>query len=360
MLSSYPVCLGSSGQAPMFSGVKKYTSIIELLVILRITLNKVMPSRIPGLVMIMTIISSSWMWVGSASAQERTTVCFESNLGNFCAELYDDITPLTVANFLNYVERGDYDGTIIHRNIPSFVVQGGGYYFNDATKLAEQVSADPAVQNEFKESNLRGTLAMAKLGNDPNSATNEWFINLADNSFNLDNQNGGFTVFAKVLGNGMSVVDAIAARTTLDYSGTLGSAFTDVPIVRSDGDLTSNDFVIFTKVYVADSSNLPPTGLLGEELGYFNGYTFTAAVEYRGKLYRMSFDLVGTPPDYRFKLRQNQIYRLTDTNQERAVYSDGILSIPTIIYRSQTYGNLMLELTDQATWEFTLRSFERR
>jgi cyclophilin family peptidyl-prolyl cis-trans isomerase len=129
-------------------------------------------------------------------------------VGRYNIELLANDAPRTVANFLNYVSSGRYQNTFIHRAVTGFVIQGGGY---TATVPYTHIATFAPVQNEFKLANVRGTLAMAKLGNDPNSATSEWFVNLADNRANLDNQNGGFTVFARVLGTGMTVVDAIAA-----------------------------------------------------------------------------------------------------------------------------------------------------
>ena len=142
--------------------------------------------------------------------------------------------PNTVDNFVNYVNDGDYVDSIIHRSIPGFVIQGGGFTVNDLQ--VGNVPADPAVNNEFSEdrSNLRGTIAMAKLGNDPNSATNQWFFNLGNNSENLDNQNGGFTVFGEVLNEAdLASIDAIAALPTVNASG-VDPAFTDLPVIAED------------------------------------------------------------------------------------------------------------------------------
>ena len=107
--------------------------------------------------------------------------------------------PETVENFLNYVEDEDYNDTIIHRSVADFIVQGGGFAVEDSQVV--DLPADAPVDNEFsaERSNVRGTIAMAKQGGNPNSATNQWFFNLGDNSANLDNQNGGFTVFGEVL-----------------------------------------------------------------------------------------------------------------------------------------------------------------
>jgi len=164
-------------------------------------------------------------------------------------ELYDvdqdgvDIAPLTVGNFLNYVNDGRYDGVVVNRKVPGFIVQMGGFTFrpndpvNDpvgpitADSYLQTVPADAPVVNEFNLSSIRGTIAMAKLPGDPNSATSEWFINLADNSANLDYQNGGFTVFGSVIDDGMVIADEIAGFPYL-YGAAffLGSAFENMPV----------------------------------------------------------------------------------------------------------------------------------
>lgn len=127
--------------------------------------------------------------------------------GEVLFELVDD-APVTTANFLTYVEEGFYDGTIFHRVLAGFVVQGGGV-LPDGT---EKPGGHGPIVNEFSpdRSNLRASVAMAKVGGDPDSATSQFFVNLGDNSENLDNQNGGFTVFAYVI-EGMDVIDEIAA-----------------------------------------------------------------------------------------------------------------------------------------------------
>lgn len=160
-----------------------------------------------------------------AGAGQATTVRIQTTLGVVDIQLYDTAAPLTVANFLNYVNSGAYNNSFIHRSVPGFIIQGGGYTWNDATNGVASVSTAPPIANEYSSSrsNLRGTIAMAKLGNDPNSATSQWFFNLANNSANLDNQNGGFTVFGRVLGDGMSVVDRIAALPLANAGGALTS-----------------------------------------------------------------------------------------------------------------------------------------
>ena len=173
-----------------------------------------------------------------------TVVRCDSNLGEFDLQLFDAEKPKTAANFLAYVKGGAFKNSIIHRSVPGFIVQGGGFFL-DGTSL-NPVSVRPPVVNEPGISNLRGTVAMAKLGGDPNSATNQWFVNLADNSANLDAQNGGFTVFGEVLGNGMNVVDAIAGLTTYNATADLGGAFTNLPL-RNPA-LNVDNLVLFSSV----------------------------------------------------------------------------------------------------------------
>lgn len=145
-------------------------------------------------------------------ASASTIVRVSSSLGDFSLELFDDSAPGTVNNFLNYVNSDRYDGTVIHRSEPGFVIQGGWLKFNESQYTFTAIPRDPNIANEFGISNRRGTIAMAKVAGNPDSANSQWFINLADNT-SLDSpaNNGGYTVFGQVLGDGMSVVDSIQA-----------------------------------------------------------------------------------------------------------------------------------------------------
>lgn len=160
----------------------------------------------------------------SATSLAGTIVRVSTSVGDYSIELLDESAPLTVANFLGYVDRNDFNGTYLHRVVDNFVVQGGAYRF----KLFEgpiDIPVGEPVVNEFGASNVRGTVAMAKVDGDPDSATNQWFVNLADNSANLDGSNGGFTVFGTVLGDGMAVLDAIDALPFVS----LGAKATNAP-----------------------------------------------------------------------------------------------------------------------------------
>jgi len=147
-------------------------------------------------------------------------ILFETTLGDFTVELFEKDAPETVVNFVKYIDAGFFDGTIFHRIVPGFVIQGGGF-----TEDMSQKRTQPPIKNEADNGlkNLRGTLSMART-NDINSATSQFFVNLKDNDF-LDHKPGnfGYAVFARVT-DGMDVVDKIAAVATGRRRG-----FDDVP-----------------------------------------------------------------------------------------------------------------------------------
>jgi peptidyl-prolyl cis-trans isomerase A (cyclophilin A) len=191
-----------------------------------------------------------------------TIVEFQTVIGTFEVNLYDNATPATVANFLDYVNSGAYNNSIIHRSVPGFVIQGGGFTYDMGLPL-DSVPTNAPVVNEPEFANVRGTIAMAKLAGDPDSATSQWFINLADNTANLDGQNGGFTVFGEVT-SGMDVVDDIAALPRFDFGG----ATSELPLQNYDSTDFSNNvdpddthLVIFSGVTISDSTVDSAAGL---------------------------------------------------------------------------------------------------
>ena len=166
--------------------------------------------------------------LAAATPAHATSVIIETSLGNVVVDLYEEQTPNTVANFLSYVVDGDYSDTFVHRSVPGFVIQGGGFkWVNDAVA---EVPTDAPIANEAGISNVRGTIAMAKLSGDPDSATSQWFINLDDNSSGLDAANGGYTVFGEVV-SGMDVVDRIAALQIWNAGG----ALSELPLIDYPG-----------------------------------------------------------------------------------------------------------------------------
>jgi len=148
-----------------------------------------------------------------------TKVEFITSEGRIEINLFDNGTPKTVANFLSYVNEGSYNNTVVHRSVPGFVVQGGGYAFEGSLSLTK-LPTKASVTNEPVYSNRRGTIAMAKIGGQPNSATNQWFFNLVDNHDALDATESGYTVFGQVV-EGMDIVDKIASYATCNSIPTI-------------------------------------------------------------------------------------------------------------------------------------------
>lgn len=206
---------------------------------------------------------ASCLLLPSAALAANPMVRFDvPGFGGFDVELCQEVSanclgaaPNTVAYFQSYVERGAYlnlggngPSSFIHRSISSFVIQGGGYVVRDfqdghgpVVDCVEDpdpmfmcMFSDPPVKNEFNQSNRRGTVALARTAGQPDSGVSEWFINLGDNGGspnNLDSTDGGYTVFGVVVGDGMMIVDEIAALSRLDLSGgNPSSPFTSVPV----------------------------------------------------------------------------------------------------------------------------------
>jgi peptidyl-prolyl cis-trans isomerase A (cyclophilin A) len=189
-------------------------------------------------------------------ASHATIVEFETSQGNFKINLHDETTPKTVENFLKYINDGDYNNTVVHRLVPNFIIQAGGYSFEGDFPLTT-ISTDPAVLNEPIYSNVRGSIAMAKVGGNPHSATNQWFINYDDNSANLDLQNGGFTAFGEVI-EGMDTLDSFASLLLCqdipmpDYTSAECADSSSVPGV--DNFITIYNVTIFDSTVNTDES----------------------------------------------------------------------------------------------------------
>jgi cyclophilin family peptidyl-prolyl cis-trans isomerase len=213
-----------------------------------------------------------------AEATDSTYVRFNTSLGNIDVQLLSDEAPKNVANFMGYVTGAtiNYNNSIIHRSVPGFVIQGGGYNFvgNSLTAIAAN---PPTVMGEHGASypnafsNVRGTLAMA-LSSGPDSGTDEWFFNLADNSTALDGtaDGGPFTVFGVVANaSSLAVMDAIAAVQTFNY----GSPFDALPLSNfTMAEYNANDSVPLADfIYVKSITTLTTTDFATWEAVPFAG-----------------------------------------------------------------------------------------
>jgi uncharacterized protein (TIGR03437 family) len=210
--------------------------------------------------------------------QTTTTpvVRFHTNLGDIDVNLLPSSAPLTVANFMNYMNRGAYDNSIIHRSVAKFVIQGGGYQLINHTLTA--ITTDPAVKSESGLSNSRGTLAMALSAGsngvtDPNSGTDQWFFNEVDNAASLNNQ--GFTVFGRVANAAsLAVMDKIAAVNI--FNGLFASPYDAIPLINYRSGDTVQDSNYVTVISVSLLAN--PSGIVSAS--GFGGYPAAAPGSY--------------------------------------------------------------------------------
>ena len=240
--------------------------------------------------LVVTLLLLSGSWPICASAENNPKVVLETNFGDIVIELFPDDAPITVDNFLGYVNIGFYDGLLFHRVIEDFMIQGGGYYLEDFY-IYPRIPDEPIINESYNGlSNVRGTIAMAR-SEDPNSATSQFYINHVDNLF-LDRENAsdglGYCVFGKVI-RGMDVVDAIAQTPTIYVS----PAFANFPYnptvdiyiastrpcelsycsdINYDGKVNFNDFTIFASHWLDNHCNSSNDFCQGADLDYSGSF----------------------------------------------------------------------------------------
>jgi peptidyl-prolyl cis-trans isomerase B (cyclophilin B) len=175
--------------------------------------------------LILLVLGIFWLVPLSEKAKEIKVVTFETTMGPIVIELFEEDAPITTKNFLDYANSGFYDGTLFHRVVPGFVIQGGGL-----EPRMQEKAGNPPIENEANngQKNLKWSLSMARTS-DPNSATSQFFINLENNT-NLDHtsetpQGWGYAVFGTVI-DGFETVEAIASVST----GSAGNHQEDVPL----------------------------------------------------------------------------------------------------------------------------------
>ena len=195
-------------------GYKIWLSIKTLVLIMKLKLTKIF------------LVTS--LAFASIVALADTNATIKTNMGEIKVKLYDERAPKTVANFIDYANADFYNGTLFHRVIPNFMIQGGGFQ----SGMVKKATNNPIV-NEAQPTipNKRGTLAMART-NDPNSATSQFFINLVDNNFlNKSTAQAGYAVFGEVI-SGIEVVDSIA-RVKTGRKGPYGDVPTEDILIQS-------------------------------------------------------------------------------------------------------------------------------
>jgi peptidyl-prolyl cis-trans isomerase A (cyclophilin A) len=304
--------------------------------------------------------------LSSLPAQAQQYVCMDSTVGSFCLQLLRDHAPLTVDNFLNYVQSGAYENTIVHRSEQrvsgeKFVIQSGGYTADGAGYISTIPTEQP-VPHEFSVSNLRGTVAMATVPGDPNSATSQWFINLSDNSSVLDFQNGGATVFAQIA-SGMEVVDTIANLGRANLSRELGTAFSQVPVTTTPDTMWigPSNLVLIKNVYALEHLyyNCSPDSPQDTLSTLCDDHSLTFPVRVGDTVYTTT--LVRDFASEQFSATIESLRELSEVPAQTATFdpATGTLFIPSVRVGSQIFTNLVWELVGMNPGRFTLVGYTR-
>lgn len=292
-------------------------------------------------------------------------VCMQSTQGEWCFEMLTQTAPGTVANFLRYVTSGAYADSIVHRSVADFVIQGGGFSWRADAGL-DFVTNYGQITNEFGRSNLRGTVAMARVGGQPNSASNQWFVNVADNT-GLNLVDGGFTVFAQVA-YGMDVIDKISRLRLVDLSS-VHAAFSSFPTTATTNIIDRPDAVIITRAYTTDV--LPGTqtvlpyhctpDVAAAAVAEFCANAITIPVSIQGVAYEATLELVSAQP-MTFALKGGSLKTLTALPATFATYNAAAkeLTIPTVRVGATLFDNVVLKFAGAPSQQFTLATFSKR
>jgi cyclophilin family peptidyl-prolyl cis-trans isomerase len=230
--------------------------------------------------------------LGAGACLGGTLAQFRTPLGEIDVELYDQDKPVTVQNFIRYVQSGAYQDEFAHRLVPNFVIQGGGFTITNRGTTNAQILAVPTflpITNEFgvghRFSNVYGTIAMAKLGGDTNSATSQWFFNLTNNAFlDAPDANNYFVVFGHVV-HGTNVLNTFnkfkywtgTQKSNLVYNW--GSPFDTLPLLHPTLDDTNFVFIDISLLQVAVQ---PALG--GREISWNSASGMTNIVEFTTNL----------------------------------------------------------------------------
>jgi len=283
--------------------------------------------------------------------QAQTQVKVSTTLGEFTLELFDTAAPGTVANFLNYVTSGRFNESVVHRSVPNFVIQGGQYVIPAGTTQLSQIAIDGMIANEFNQSNLRGTIAMAKVAGDPDSATSQWFINVADNT-SLDSQNGGFTVFGRVLADGMQVVDAINQLPRV----ALAASLNELPVVNFSGSVTRENLVLVDMALGA-AEPAPASNRFDEATEQLVLKIDAGSSGF----VQVAFSVESQSPQVIIRVLPESVTTLDERAEDFATFDEatGQLLIPGLEIGGRiAYRNLVFLLTDAVSLLFSLQSLE--
>lgn len=248
-------------------------------------------SCIKGQVVLRCVVAALLLIFTSSMARAGTLVQFRTVYGDIEVELYNHDKPVTVQNFLQYVQSGRYVNEFSHRLVPGFVLQGGG--FTLTTNFINAIPTYPPITNEFgvgqKFSNVYGTIAMAKLGGDTNSATSQWFFNLVDNTFlDAPDTNNFFVVFGHVV-QGTNVLNIFnsfqnytgtqQSNLVANLSSSFGQNFTSCPLLYPSTASTNFVFLDITLMQVAIQ---PVAG--GQQISWNSAAGMTNIVEFTTNL----------------------------------------------------------------------------